>query len=138
VRSPADGARLSAGLAACFAADRPTAAVPRPKTAALTACVSVEGGMREVDDVIAGDGVADRLLPAGEDVDKDQRVRVLRALRAHLDRRFPARVGHVELVGREDLSLIDAPPSICRVRPTRLCTYPAVTSTTAAARQAAT
>ena len=36
-------------------------------------------GMREVDDVVAGDGVTGRRLPAGEDVDEDQRVRVLRA-----------------------------------------------------------
>lgn len=41
---------------------------------------TVDGdGMREVDDVVAGDGVAGRLLPPGEDVDEDQRVGVLRA-----------------------------------------------------------
>ena len=41
---------------------------------------AVDGdGMREVDDVVAGDGVAGRLLPAGEDAHEDQRVRVLRA-----------------------------------------------------------
>ena len=38
--------------------------------------------MREVDQVIARDREADRLLAAGEDVDQDQRVRVLTADRA--------------------------------------------------------
>ena len=52
----------------------------------------VVGGVRVVDDVVAGDREADRLLPAGEDVDQDQRVGVLRALKAGLDRRLVARV----------------------------------------------
>ena len=50
----------------------------------------VEGRVREVDDVVAGDRVADRLLPAGEDVDEDQRVRVLGALVAARQTRCPS------------------------------------------------
>ena len=63
----------------------------------------VEGGMGEVDHVVAGDREAHRLVPAGEDMDEDQRVRVLGADAALVDALDAARVRLLELVSRQRL-----------------------------------